>query len=310
MAVPQPAMTALTLEQLAAWDEDGFLLLPAVISPAEVAAAAVEVSRLQDLFGSPEERDSFNRTNIIEDSEVLFDLIDNPALLGAAASLMGAAIQLLLSAVTCRPASNSPAIRWHTDDPSPYFFPRTAGVCPVWQLKCCIYLTDLARTDMANFIAAPGSHRVGVPRPLPGREGVLEKDAYHEDIDITSAIPGARQILASAGDALIFHPALWHSVAPNRSASVRKNVWLVYGPIWMRLGDRIASTPEFVSASPPHRQQLLGATTSYRSALAPHDEGVPLVRVWEGMGYEAVWRRNRDELLSQWWRDSSDGGQV
>src|SRR5207248_797250 len=152
-----------------------------------------------------------------------------------------AAIQLLVSTLTYRPSVPYPAIRWHTDDPSPYFFPRIAGQGPVWQAKMAIYLSDVDREDMGNFVAAPGSHRDGLPEVVG--EGLLglTKDRYREITRIEQAVPGARQVLARRGDVLMFHPALWHTVARNTSGQVRKNIWYVYGPLWMRLGDRIAS---------------------------------------------------------------------
>jgi ectoine hydroxylase-related dioxygenase (phytanoyl-CoA dioxygenase family) len=217
---------------------------------------------------------------------------------------MGAAIQLLVSTVTYRPPLPSPAIRWHTDDPSPYFFPRIAGGCPVWQLKCAVYLTDVDRENMGNFVAAPGSHRDGLPRVAPEHAKALAKGEYRDVADIGSAVPGAVQVTARAGDVLIFHPGLWHTVARNTSSQIRKNLWFVYGPLWMRLGDRLTSSPELVQRSSAVRRQLLGATTGpHRSALAPGDEGAPLVRLWEGRGYDATWQHNLDGLLKGWWQE-------
>jgi hypothetical protein len=287
-----------------AWDRDGFTLLRGAVNAATVERTLDAVDRLAALHGDPHltSGTAFERVNVVEEDDAFLDLVDHPALLGAALDLMGAAIQLLVSTVTLRPPSPYPAIRWHTDDPSPYFFPRAGGQVPVWQLKCAVYLTDVDDVDMGNFVAAPGSHLAGMPRPLPGLEPVLTKSRYRELPDVAAAVPGARQVMARAGDVLLFHPALWHTVAPNRSARVRKNVWYVYGPLWMRLGDRVASDPALVARCDDVRRQLLGATVgAHRSSLAPGDDGAPLVRLWEGETYDATWRRHLDALLDEWW---------
>lgn len=295
------------------WERDGYVVLPGAVDAAAVARTLEAVDRLAAAHGDPHlaTGTAFERVNVVEEDDAFLDLMDHPALLGAALDLMGAAIQLLVSTVTLRPPSPHPAIRWHTDDPSPYFFPRINGVCPVWQLKCSVYLTDVDEQDMGNFVAAPGSHLAGMPRPVAGSEPVLTKDRYREFPDIAAAVPGARQVTARAGDVLLFHPALWHTVAPNRSSRVRKNVWFVYGPLWMRLGDRLASDPGLLARCDDVRRQLLGATVgAHRSSLAPGDDGAPLLQVWEGETYDSTWRRHLDGLLDEWWgrdRPAIDG---
>jgi hypothetical protein len=304
-----PAFRRLTAEEHATWETNGYLLIPGVLTTGQIEQCRAAVDRLSARYGREllAAGQAFERVNVIEDNPALLDLIDHPVMLGAAMDLMGAAVHLLVSTVTCRPPSAAPAIRWHTDDPSPYFFPRVNGQVPVWQLKCCLYLTDVEEPYMGNFVAAPGSHRHGIPKPVPGADGALDKDRYLDFPDVDKVIPGALQVTAKAGDLLMFHPGLWHCVAPNRSDRTRKNLWYVFGPLWMRLGDRIASSPELVAASDPVRRQLLGATTiPERSALAPRDEGAPLIKIWEGVPYEGVWRRERDRLFASWWAE--EGG--
>jgi phytanoyl-CoA dioxygenase PhyH len=307
--------TPLDDNQRADWERDGFLVIPGVFPAGQVDHLTQAADRIAQRHGALSELgpEAFETMNIIEQERAFLDVIDHPVLLGAAMDLMGAAIHLLVSTLTYRPSVPYPAIRWHTDDPSPYFFPRIQGQCPVWQLKCAVYLTDVDRPDMGNFVAAPGSHRQGVPKVTGPAERALTKDRYREIDRIEEAVPGARQVLARRGDVLMFHPALWHTVARNTSDRVRKNFWFVYGPLWMRLGDRIASSPELVAAAGPVRRQLLGATTlPERSALAPGDEGAPLIRAWEGQDYNSVWRARLDGLLAEWWpadEARTEGGQ-
>ncbi len=298
----------LTDAQRRTWNEDGFLVIPGVFGAEEVERLRTAADRVVRAHGViPEQREeAFETVNIVEQAPEFLDLIDHPVLLGTAMDLMGAAIQVLVSTLTYRPPSPHPAIRWHTDDPSPYFFPRSGGECPVWQVKMAVYLSDVDREDMGNYVAAPGSHRRGLPEVDERHRLGLTKDRYRELAQIEQAVPGARQVTARAGDVLAFHPALWHSVARNTSDRVRKNIWYVYGPLWMRLGDRVTSSPELVDSVDAVRRQLLGATTvPTRSALAPGDDGAPLIRLWEGRDYQATWQARLDELLGEWWSNSS-----
>jgi ectoine hydroxylase-related dioxygenase (phytanoyl-CoA dioxygenase family) len=304
--VAERVFTRLSPEQRERFETDGYLLLPSVFDAAEVDRLRDAADRLESKHDgmASSGTEAFERVNIIEDDDTFLDLIDHPVLLGSAMDIMGATVQLLVSTVTMRPTLGSPAIRWHTDDPSPYFFPRLAGTCPVWQLKSCVYLTDVDEPDMGNFVAAPGSHRSGVPYVPEEFRSVLSKENYRDGVDVITAVAGSRQVFARAGDVLIFHPGLWHTVAPNRSSRVRKNLWYVFGPLWMRLGDRLTSSPELIERCDPVRRQLLGSTVGpHRSSLAPQDEGAPLIKLWEQASYNETWRRNLDQLLDQWWSD-------
>lgn len=300
----------LTDAELQAFDHDGFLLVREAVKEDLVAAAREVTDRIAAEYGSDRlaNGSAYERVNIIEDDPLLADLMEHPAILGSALSVLGGALQLLISTQTYRPTSPMPAIRWHTDDPSPYFYPRINGQCPVWQLKTCLYLSDVNKKDMGNFVAAPGSHKRGIPKLSREQQHILEKDGYKRTPDVAGAIRGAHVVTANAGDLLIFHPGLWHSVSPNTSGITRKNLWYVFGPLWMRLGDRDRSSEALLGNASQVRRQLLGATTvPERSALAPTDVGAPLVSIWEGLSYEQVYRRERNAILESFWSRTEGG---
>ena len=102
-------------------------------------------------------------------------------------------------------------------------------------------------------------------------------------------MPGAVQLQLRAGDAMLFHNALWHSVSRNTSNVRRKNLFYVYSPIWMRLGDRVSSSPELIARADPVRRQLLGVLDHDPAGVHPTDVDAPLIRLWEGKGYDQVW---------------------
>jgi hypothetical protein len=75
----------------------------------------------------------------------------------------------------------------------------------------------------------------------------------------------------------------------------------------MRGGRAFVPSGTLAHVAPNHprqiRKQLLGATVGAgRSYLAPKDEGAPLIHMFEGLGYEDVWRKNLEQLLVKWWK--------
>lgn len=72
-------------------------------------------------------------------------------------------------------------------------------------------------------------------------------------------------------------------VAPIHSRQIRKNVWFVYGPLWM------SSATETLPIRHLERAPILF-------------EGARLIHMCEGLGYEDVWRKNLEQLLVKWWK--------
>ena len=149
-------------------------------------------------------------------------------------------------------------------------------------LKIGWFLTDLDAPDMGNFLLIPGSHRGKFPRSDADAVALSSPSRFQEVDEIDAGVPGAEQVLLRAGDALLFHNALWHAVSRNRSQVRRKNVFFVYAPLWMRLGDRMSSSPELIARADPVRRQLLGALAEESGGVHPGDEHAPLIHLFEG----------------------------
>ncbi len=128
---------------------------------------------------------------------------------------------------------------------------------------------------MGNFLLIPGSHRGNFPRSDANAVTVTSPSRYQEVDEIDADVPGAEPLLVRAGDALLFHNALWHSVSRNTSNVRRKSLFYVYAPLWMRLGDRMASSPELIARADPVRRQLLGALAEPTGGTHPGDESAP-----------------------------------
>ena len=300
-------------EQKNKWDEEGYLIIKNALSPGEVAELVVEVDRLDEMSQRLGRKPNLmlDAVNIIdtaieglfqpeqgnvgtllrpEPCEAFLNLIDHPNHLGIVCELIGAAIQLSWAEAVVRPPSPKPANRWHKDGSKPYYFPTVDSMTPLQWARISFFLTDVDQPDMGNFTVIPGSHRSGFPKLPQGLEHALTITSFtnFQQIEqIDAGVPGARQLLIEAGDAVLFHNSLWHCVPRNTSNVRRKNLWFVYTPLWMRLGDRTGNSPELIAQCNPVRRQLLGELTrpNTNGGIHPFDEGAPLIRLFEGQGF-------------------------
>ena len=287
-------LTRLTMEQRRQWDAEGYLVIKNALSPTEVAELTAAVDRL-DAESQAEGRDPnafLSALNVVERDDVFLNLVDHSSHLGIVVDLLGANIQMKLSQVMVRPPTPTPGSRWHVDGPGPYPFPNLNGVMPLIQLKIGWFLTDVDNPDMGNFVVIPGSHANGLP---PSAVQAIAASQQAAQIEI--AVPGARQVMVRAGDALLFHQGVWHAVAHNASNVRRKNLYYVYSPLWMRLVDRFQTSPEILARSNPVRRQLLGDLITPGSSMFPSDETAPLMRLFEGKTYQELQKASAAQYL-------------
>lgn len=114
---------------------------------------------------------------------------------------------------------------WHQDLP---FWPvdRPIGVV-VWAP------IDPASERSGGLLLAEGSHRAGVGPSIDLHTGAPQLDSPGSMIDLTT-YPIARPALAP-GDAIVFHPLLWHASPPNHSGRPRRawaSTWLGASARW------------------------------------------------------------------------------
>ena len=317
--------TRMTAQQQRQWDQDGYLIVRDAIPAAQVQRLLDEFDRLDGISqslgraadapldamsvidGAVENLFAQNDGAAIhtldsKPSDVFLDLIDHPAHLGMVCQTLGAAIHMSWSHLMLRPASKTPANRWHQDGPKPYLFPRVAGQMALQWVRVGWFLTDLQDHDMGNLCLIPGSHRSGFPRVPAGLDRALKITSFSnfkqvEQLD--GDVPGAVQITARAGDIILLHNALYHCVVRNTSNVPRKNLYFVYTPVWQRLGDRDASSPDLVARCDPVRQQLLGALSGPNTNGGRHcfDQGLPLVKMFHGTGFQQTWESLDEDYI-------------
>lgn len=233
------------------WQEEGYLLLKQVLSPAEIETIlnAVDmvieeyVQQTPNLQESRLGKGAFTIIRAIERTNVLDPLTDHPNTFGTILSLMGPYLQIMGTQIYVRHPDTEALMGFHTDaGPSMQRIHPHTDSLPL-QFKIQFFLTDLSEPDQANFMCVPSSHKKRFP------DKRLEKGTYPE---------GAVQVLAEAGDAVIFPWALWHGVGPNRTKRIRKSVTFRYGQMWCRPYDYDSLPLEVLDRMTPRRRRLFG----------------------------------------------------
>jgi ectoine hydroxylase len=293
----------LTAEQGAAFERDGFLIVPGALPPAMVERLLGVVDRL---YGKGLREEGLSKTNrwhmrncIVADP-VFIEVLDWPATFPLAVDLLNWNIHLITSHLIVRAPSPPEADAswkaegWHRDggtsakemqEPHPRLFLKIAAPARAASLWPCAsaasagtQLTDLSEPGRGSIRCVPGSHRlVGPPAQADGAP-----DPY-----------GAIEVRARPGDAVLFEQpgtrrtpsereaagGCWHAVGPNTSELTRKSLFFGYGYRWLRPMDYVVMPPELLARCTPIRRQLLGDATTQLGYYLPQDEDVPL-RAW------------------------------
>jgi ectoine hydroxylase-related dioxygenase (phytanoyl-CoA dioxygenase family) len=261
----------MSAEQRRSFEDDGFVVVPGALSPAEVVRHG---RTLDDLF----ERDraardlrngSLQRLGAARTCPELVDLIDHPAMFPLVWSVLGWNIHVCHSHVTVHPTLPSgtpPRWRWHQDGSRQCHDLETEQP-PRMSVFVGYWLSDLSEPGRGNLTLVPGSHR---QRWLPGPP----------DPTVPWPAPeGAIEITARPGDAVMFDRRLWHTRSDNHSGITRKVVFLGYSFRWVVCRDDLAGIedePWYADLSPV-QQQLLSAddgTGNHRWGMSP--DTVPL----------------------------------
>ncbi len=193
----------------------------------------------EDVFDAGNERD-LSIANALAHVEELASLLDHRAVFGRILGLMGPYIQVLGSEIFYRYPHQDPLVDFHTD-----LGPALRLAAPAHgkhiQLKVQFFLTDLSTPNCGNFTIAPGSH-IG---HFPG------KVTY---ADVENPV----QVIAAAGDAVIFPLSLGHAVAPNHTDTTRFSIVLRYGQIFCRPVDYWKMPDNLLDRLTPRQRRLLG----------------------------------------------------
>ena len=194
--------------------DDGFALIPNVLSTEEIAEIREAIDRLKP-FGFDHSKVNEHYKCVFNREKAFLDLIDRPGVIELAESTMGEQCHIIgETAWKSHPGHNG----WgnHTDQifitlPEEYASdPRV--VLPVYICTAHYYLSDIP-LELCPTWVIPGSHKSG-RSPQKGEETWNGKPL--------------EPVLCKAGDVLFFRSEVWHTGSLNKSDDIRYLVQVHY----------------------------------------------------------------------------------
>ena len=236
-------------EMAQAIHEDGFALIPGVLTPEQVEQARQKIDELEP-FG-------FDREGITDHYKCVFnrdpfwlEFLDKPGVIDLAEATMGRECHII-GQTAWRSHPGHDGWQPHTDR---VFIELPEDVAskvqlPVYLCTAHFYLSDIDE-DLCPTYVIPGSHKSG--RSL----------SWGKDPDPHWNGKGLEPVLCKAGDVLFFRSEIWHSGSLNRSDRTRYLLQVHYSHryIAQQFSPYISwqFNPEVVAAANPRQLRLLG----------------------------------------------------
>lgn len=214
----------LTLAQKRFFYEQGYIVLPGVIPPAMVRAARRAINHSLGDRGMNQSDLSTLRSQTyckeVTNQPVIVDLFQRTPAIDAAESLVGkgklkptGSGQIALRFPTL---ADPPGKPWpHVDG---MYSPHNGvpeGVIQHFTMLASAILSDLPEPDIGNFTVWPGTHRLFEAYFREHSPQILLEGMPKV------AMPEPVQIIAKAGDVVLTHYQLAHSVAPHTGPDIR-----------------------------------------------------------------------------------------
>jgi ectoine hydroxylase-related dioxygenase (phytanoyl-CoA dioxygenase family) len=234
----------LTAAERARLDEDGFLPLPGILSPAQLQVIRDRLAELSAAEGDQagievhQEEGTDRLADLVNKDPVFEVCFTSPRVLAAVRHVLG---DFTLSSLNSRAAlPGSGQQRLHTD----WGEPVPAGD---YQVCNSIWLIDDFTPDNGPTRVVPGSHR---SEQLPGQ--VLA--------DPWAPYPGEVQVLGQAGTVVVFNAHLWHGGTGNTTRRPRRALhsYFCRRGRKQQLDQRAYLRPETLARLSPAARHILG----------------------------------------------------
>jgi ectoine hydroxylase-related dioxygenase (phytanoyl-CoA dioxygenase family) len=246
-----PPYQALSAEQVAQFDRDGFVVVPDVFDADTVAGIIEEIDGFEagvEAFLRGEDGERFSiaeagaitfTTHLVTKSPRLAGFARDPFFTGACADLVGPDVNLYWDQAVYKKPEKPRRFPWHQDNGYAYVEPQQ-------YLTCWVALTDATAENGCPQVA-PGLHRRGTLR-----------HRYVEPLgwECLSDYEGAATAEVGAGGVVVFSSLTPHLTGPNLTDAVRKAYILQYAPAGAAVleGDPPAPATGRKPADAPDRQ--------------------------------------------------------
>ena len=218
--------------QVAQYERDGYVVVPDVLSPQELAAlrqvtdgfvegsrAVSEHNSIYDLEpGHSAAQPRVRRIKHPHKQHAVYgDLVKHPVIVGVLQALWGPNVRFHSSKLNLKSAGYGSPIEWHQDWA---FYPHTND-----DLAAVGIMLDDCQMENGPLLVMPGSHHGPIyDHHYEGRFcGAI--NPVTSGIDFPAAVP----LTGKAGSITVHHVRLVHGSAPNLSASDRRLLFFQYG---------------------------------------------------------------------------------
>jgi ectoine hydroxylase len=255
---------ALNAAQRERYQADGFLLMPDLFSPAEVAALFAEMQTMREDFtnagraeviaepGSGEVRSVFDVHNL---NRLFANLVRDPRVLNVARDILGSEVYIHQSRINYKPGFNGKEFYWHSDFET---WHNEDGMPAMRALSCSILLTDNSEAN-GPLMLIPGSHRHYVSCRGETPDENYKQSLRKQEIGVPDPLllhyladmGGITSATGKAGSVVFFDCNTMHGSNSNISPFPRSNVFFVYNSMDNQLQapqDGLKPRPEFVAA--------------------------------------------------------------
>lgn len=202
----------LTGEQVEQFARDGFTVVPALWSAAEVdeIVAHIDAAAFTLQLGEPSDGQMLYRPMLHLADPFLQDVCCDPRWAAVVLPLLGPDVRLYWEQGVAKPPAARTELPWHQDN-------GYTPLVPEQYLTCWLALDDV---DEANgcIEVVPGSHTAGTQEHVDGGSGPFRVGRAGDD--------GALAVPVAKGDVLCFSSLLMHRSGPNTSERDRR-AWII-----------------------------------------------------------------------------------
>ncbi|MEM1213774.1 MAG: phytanoyl-CoA dioxygenase family protein [Planctomycetota bacterium] len=225
MSVPQAVLATpdiqprrLTQAERAAYDRDGFVVIPDVMSRQEVALIDAEITRLRATQNHGDGEDANFILALGNRSSITQQVCRDERVLTLIEDIVHPGIAIYSAKMVEKLPNDSAICHWHQDDA--YYVRNSQSAC---RMSTWLPLQD---TDERNggLWVVPGSHQWGLRESQLETTGHCRRAFSHGADEIDGAIP----VRIHAGDVLLFHALLWHRSLGNQTNQTRRSFIVSY----------------------------------------------------------------------------------
>lgn len=214
----------ITPDDVASYEEQGFLVVPNVLSESELDVVRLELAELVDKASGVTENDAVYdledshtqaapRVRRIKEPHVVMPsvaaLVRHRRMIEILCQLIGPGVRFQTSKLNTKSAGDSSAVEWHQDWA---FYPHTND-----DLVAVGIMLDDVDHDNGPLCVLPGSHRGAIHDHHANGLFCGAIDPIASPIDFSSAV----ELTGSAGSMTFHHVRAVHGSAPNRSTRSR-----------------------------------------------------------------------------------------